>query len=57
VSTADDDVPATGNTLGKRYRCATCETEILCVRPGSGTFACHGAPMEIIQLTALPSSD
>lgn len=49
--------PPAGNKLGKRYRCATCGTEILCVRPGAGTFECHGAAMDVIQLAALPSSD
>jgi hypothetical protein len=49
--------PPVGNKLGKRYRCETCRTEILCVHPGAGTFECHGAPMVTIKLTALPSSD
>jgi hypothetical protein len=57
MSTAKPAAPGGGNKLGKRYRCETCGTEILCLRPGSGTFHCHGAPMAIIQLAALPSSD
>lgn len=51
--------PPTGpvNQLGKRYRCETCGVEILCLTGGAGQFACHDAPMKIIQLTALPASD
>jgi hypothetical protein len=45
------------NLLGKRYRCATCGLELLCLTAGSGRFSCHGEPMEIVTAAALPASD
>lgn len=49
--------PPEPNKLGKRYRCDTCGVEILCVQAGPGRFACHGRPMEVIELAPLPASD
>ncbi len=43
--------------LGKRYRCATCGTEILCTKAGEGTPHCCEKEMETQQPKALPSSD
>lgn len=45
------------NQVGKRYQCATCETLIICVKPGPGEFQCHEAPMELLTAKPLPSSD
>ncbi|UGQ11605.1 hypothetical protein LO772_33340 [Yinghuangia sp. ASG 101] len=45
------------NQLGKRYRCTTCETQIMCVKKGEGAFVCHDAPMELMTAKPLPSSD
>lgn len=43
--------------LGKRYRCATCGTEILCTKAGEGEVICCGKPMELQEPRPLPSSD
>lgn len=45
------------NEVGKRYTCATCETQIICVKKGGGQFTCHGAAMELVTAKPLPSSD
>ena len=45
------------NTLGKRYVCGTCQTQIICVKKGEGEFHCHGEPMELVTAKPLPSSD
>ncbi|MDT7943355.1 MAG: hypothetical protein RQ985_02250 [Dehalococcoidia bacterium] len=45
------------NQLGKRYRCNTCGTEVLCIRPGDGSVECCGAAMELLQPKVLPSAD
>ncbi len=43
--------------LGKRYRCQTCGTEVLCVKSGSGDAECDGKPMELLEPKPIPSSD
>jgi hypothetical protein len=43
--------------LGKRYRCAICGTELLCVKPGSAPFVCHAEPMTLLEPKQLPVSD
>ncbi|MFD4406113.1 hypothetical protein ACFWPH_25480 [Nocardia sp. NPDC058499] len=45
------------NETGKRYTCATCSTQVICVKKGEGRFTCHGAPMELLTAKPLPSSD
>ncbi|NKY55131.1 hypothetical protein [Nocardia flavorosea] len=45
------------NETGKRYTCATCSTQVICVKKGEGSFTCHGAPMELRTAKPLPSSD
>jgi hypothetical protein len=45
------------NLIGKRYRCTTCGTEVMCVKAGGGRFHCHGASMELLAAKPLPSSD
>jgi desulfoferrodoxin-like iron-binding protein len=43
--------------LGKRYRCETCGTQALCIKPGDGDLACCGKPMQLQQPKPLPSAD
>jgi desulfoferrodoxin-like iron-binding protein len=45
------------NQVGKRYRCAECGTQVICVKPGAGRFHCHAEPMELLTAKPLPSSD
>ncbi|MFF0814972.1 hypothetical protein ACFYVR_07435 [Rhodococcus sp. NPDC003318] len=45
------------NETGKRYECGTCDTQIICVKKGEGSFSCHGAPMQPVTAKPLPSSD
>ncbi|MDM7998593.1 MAG: desulfoferrodoxin [Dehalococcoidia bacterium] len=45
------------NTLGKRYLCETCKTEVLCTKQGAGVVACCGKDMVEQQPRPLPSSD
>ncbi len=43
--------------LGKRYVCATCGTEILCTRTGTGEIVCDGAPMTVMAPKLIPQTD
>lgn len=43
--------------LGKRYRCAHCNTEILCTKGGSGAPQCCDEEMKPVEPKPLPSSD
>lgn len=45
------------NQTGKRYTCAHCVTQIICVKKGDGAFTCHGVAMELVTAKPLPSSD
>jgi transcription elongation factor Elf1 len=45
------------NQLGKRFQCATCNTEVLCIKPGGGEVQCCGVPMQLQQPKVLPSAD
>jgi desulfoferrodoxin-like iron-binding protein len=45
------------NQTGKRYRCETCGTEVICVKAGQGRVACHGQPMDVLAPKRLPSTD
>jgi hypothetical protein len=45
------------NQIGKRYVCAVCSLELMCVRKGAGHFTCHGQPMALVEAKPLPSSD
>jgi desulfoferrodoxin-like iron-binding protein len=45
------------NSLGKRYSCAKCGTEILCTKAGAGEVVCCGEPMKTKEAKAIPSSD
>ncbi len=51
-----DEEPG-ANLVGKRYRCETCGTEVMCVKGGPGHFACHGVAMPLMSAKPLPSSD
>jgi hypothetical protein len=43
--------------LGKRYLCETCNTEVLCNKPGDGELICCDHEMKLKEAQALPSSD
>ncbi len=43
--------------LGKRYRCETCGTEILCTKAGDGQPVCCDKEMQLQQPRPQPSSD
>ncbi|MBW1815773.1 MAG: desulforedoxin [Deltaproteobacteria bacterium] len=43
--------------LGKRYRCETCGTEILCTKNGDGAPGCCGNDMPLQEPKKLASSD
>ena len=43
--------------LGKRYVCDVCGTEVLCNKPGSGSFECCSKEMRLKEAKPLPSSD
>lgn len=45
------------NLLGKRYKCEQCETEVLCLSGGAGTFECCDAPLTVVETEPLPSAD
>jgi desulfoferrodoxin-like iron-binding protein len=45
------------NQVGKRYVCAHCGSTVICVKPGTGRFHCHGDPMQQLLAKPLPSSD
>lgn len=48
---------AGGTAMGKRYQSADGSVELLCIKPGKGTLAIDGVPLEIKAAKALPSSD
>ena len=43
--------------LGKRYKCPTCGSEILCIKAGSGEVSCCDKEVELQQPKPIPSSD
>ncbi len=43
--------------LGKRYRCQTCGTEVLCIKSGQSDVTCCGKEMEAQEPRLIPSSD
>lgn len=45
------------NQLGKRYKCQTCGTEVLCTKAGEGAIYCCDKEMETQEPRPLPSSD
>jgi len=45
------------NQLGKRYKCQTCTTEVLCTKAGEGTVECCDKPMNVQEPRPIPSSD
>lgn len=46
-----------GTEIGKRYIDADATIEILCTRPGLGSLAVAGRPMQVKSAKMLPSSD
>ena len=45
------------NQLGKRFKCETCGTEVLCTRGSEGTVSCCEKEMQLQEPRPLPSSD
>ena len=45
------------NELGKRYRCQSCGTEVLCTKAGEGSAVCCDQAMEPVEPRPIPSSD
>lgn len=45
------------NQLGKRYECATCGGQIICVKGGEGAVSCCGVDMPVLDPKELPSAD
>ena len=45
------------NQLGKRYKCETCGTEVLCTQAGDGAINCCDKEMQVQQPKQIPSSD
>ena len=45
------------NQLGKRYKCKTCGTEVLCTKAEDGAVTCDGQEMEVQEPRPIPSSD
>lgn len=52
-----DAALAGGTAMGKRYQSADASVELLCIKPGKGTLAIDGVPLEVKAAKALPSSD
>lgn len=48
---------AGGTLLGKRYVSAAGDLELLCVKPGDGSLAVGGEPLQLKEAKPLPSSD
>lgn len=51
------DGDSTGTQLGKRYGNAAETLELLCTKPGDGSLAADGAPLELKETKPLPASD
>lgn len=45
------------SSLGKRYKCSVCGTEILCTKAAKGDPVCCDKQLEIQEPKPLPSSD
>ena len=43
--------------LGKRYKDADCEIEVLCIKPGDCDLKADEREMELMQPKVLPSAD
>lgn len=54
---AIDPAFASGTAVGKRYQSADGSVELLCIKPGKGTLAIDGIPLEVKAAKPLPSSD
>ncbi len=51
------DGASTGTQLGKRYSNDDETLELLCTKPGDGSLAADGAPLELKETKPLPASD
>jgi hypothetical protein len=52
-----DAASAGGTAMGKRYTNADGSIELLCIKPGKGSLAIDGVPLELKSAKPLPSSD
>ena len=52
-----DASAAGGTAMGKRYTNADQSIELLCIKPGKGSLAIDGVPLELKAAKPLPSSD
>lgn len=52
-----DPAHAGGSMIGKRYVDAASTLELLCTKPGKGSLALGGTPLQIKDAKPLPSSD
>jgi hypothetical protein len=52
-----DPALSAGTLLGKRYADDAVGIELLCTKPGQGTVAVNGVPLELKQSKPLPASD
>lgn len=43
--------------LGKRYKCESCGTEVLCTKAAEGVLSCCDKEMKVQEPRPLPSSD
>ena len=55
--TKAEEAKVVGSQLGKRYRCQTCGTEILCIKAGQGVVTCCEQEVQLQEPKAIPSSD
>jgi hypothetical protein len=54
---AVDPAFAEGSKMGKRYVDEAGTIEVLCIKPGAGSFALDGVPLQVKEAKPLPSSD
>lgn len=54
---AIDPAFAEGTKIGKRYVDAAGTIELLCIKPGAGSLAFNGVPLQLKDAKPLPSSD
>ena len=45
------------NILGKRYKCQSCNNEVLCTKAGDGELQCCGKPMLVKELGPIGQAD
>ena len=45
------------NQVGKRFKCATCGSEVLVTKAGEGELHCCSGPMELVKPKQTASAD